>query len=621
VRVLAILVLLGLIAASPTHGQERTTEPGYRSQLGHPRLIAEPQAGGVVIQLQNGGSALATRGGGLVAFNCSTNMSCSFSGSTFTLTASSTASTAWSALTSGTNSNAGTFAASGNTWDFSASALFKQRVGAGLTTSTNGDCGYDSTANRWHCWQGGADRLMIAATNVGAPGQVPISNADGSETFVDPIISFSAPAELTAAWTSATGLNSAVTYTQTGTQGMNTAVVTLNQGSTISGGIITFEVSDTTAFTNAYNASCRQEGTATVASTYALVASTNQAFVCNVGSYAAFRVRLSTVITGTATVNVGVQPSAAVTQPYSVVTQGAPGTTGAQSWPVRINDSAGTVAKVLLGLNTPSGADNSLEVSLNPNGAIPTGSNTIGAVTQSGTWTVQPGNTANTTPWLVQGNLSNNGAAAGANRLGTLPGIAQTDYNNGTATTQGRDVGMNCGTDGLCWVASLPAIRPCSYVAAADFTLSSTTDIAVLPGNASNTVLVTGVQFSGIQTTAGILRVQVVKRSAADTGGTSAPMTVVPEDSNCAAGISAPLTYTGTGPTQGAAVGDVDDARIGLMAAATASPNDIYILNLQQKPIVLRGTAQQLAITLGGAVTGGTGDIKFRWIETKTITP
>ena len=35
--------------------------------------------------------------------------------------------------------------------------------------------------------------------------------------------------------------------------------------------------------------------------------------------------------------------------------------------------------------------------------ALATGANTIGAVTQSGTWTVQPGNTANTTAWLVTG--------------------------------------------------------------------------------------------------------------------------------------------------------------------------------------------------------------------------
>jgi hypothetical protein len=36
------------------------------------------------------------------------------------------------------------------------------------------------------------------------------------------------------------------------------------------------------------------------------------------------------------------------------------------------------------------------------NAALPSGGNVIGGVTQSGTWTVQPGNTANTTPWLFQ---------------------------------------------------------------------------------------------------------------------------------------------------------------------------------------------------------------------------
>jgi hypothetical protein len=36
------------------------------------------------------------------------------------------------------------------------------------------------------------------------------------------------------------------------------------------------------------------------------------------------------------------------------------------------------------------------------NGALPAGGNTIGSVNQAGTWTVQPGNVANTTPWFVR---------------------------------------------------------------------------------------------------------------------------------------------------------------------------------------------------------------------------
>lgn len=219
------------------------------------------------------------------------------------------------------------------------------------------------------------------------------------------------------------------------------------------------------------------------------------------------------------------------------------------------------------------------------------------------------------------GTLANNGAAAATNRFGILPGIFQTSYQNGTAGTQGRDAAVNIGTDGLTWTANLPAIRPCSYRASSKFAASSTTDNAVLPGNATNTVLVTEVRVSGIQTTAGMVNVEIAKRSAADTGGTSATMTVVPEDSNCAAGVSAPLSYTGTGPAIGAAVGDLDNTEVGFMASGTAAPNDIYILNLRQKPIVLRGTAQQLAINLGGAVTGGTMTVTFVWIETTTITP
>lgn len=47
-------------------------------------------------------------------------------------------------------------------------------------------------------------------------------------------------------------------------------------------------------------------------------------------------------------------------------------------------------------------------------------------VSQSGTWTVQPGNTANTTPWLVAGGKTNNDAVPGTNNFGTLPAVATT---------------------------------------------------------------------------------------------------------------------------------------------------------------------------------------------------
>jgi hypothetical protein len=124
-------------------------------------------------------------------------------------------------------------------------------------------------------------------------------------------------AESTAAWTSSTTVNTAL---QVNVAGYNTIIVTLNQGSTITGGVLTFEASDTTAFTNAYALSGVNIGSSsnlqTIASTYTLVAAANQFWIFNVAGFAAFRVRLSTAISGTATVNVGVTTSAGAEQAY-----------------------------------------------------------------------------------------------------------------------------------------------------------------------------------------------------------------------------------------------------------------------------------------------------------------
>lgn len=58
---------------------------------------------------------------------------------------------------------------------------------------------------------------------------------------------------------------------------------------------------------------------------------------------------------------------------------------------------------------------------INPTGVISVGTP---SVAQSGTWTVQPGNTPNTTAWLTAGGKTNNNAAPGATNLGALVGVA-----------------------------------------------------------------------------------------------------------------------------------------------------------------------------------------------------
>lgn len=99
---------------------------------------------GLLIEVQNQGSTIATwKKFGVI--NCSTNLVCTASGSTVNVVASSTASTAFSGITASTNSNAGSFVASGNSWDFSAALALKWPVAAAFAPTADGSVGTNST--------------------------------------------------------------------------------------------------------------------------------------------------------------------------------------------------------------------------------------------------------------------------------------------------------------------------------------------------------------------------------------------------------------------------------------------------------------------------------------------
>jgi hypothetical protein len=164
-----------------------------------------------------------------------------------------------------------------------------------------------------------------------------------------------------------------------------------------------------------------------------------------------------------------------------------------------------------------------------------------------------------------------------------------------------------------------PDTTTASYYASGNVSsAASATDIAVIAGNATNTVLLTRVQVTCTQTTAGIVTLKLIRRSTADSAGTSSAMTIGKDDTNfSAASTAGPLLYTAN-PTTGTTDSTVDTVAIGCMASGTATPNDIYIFR-PMKPIVLRGTSQQLAVNLNGAtVSGGSFNVTFNWEETTT---
>lgn len=143
------------------------------------------------------------------------------------------------------------------------------------------------------------------------------------------------------------------------------------------------------------------------------------------------------------------------------------------------------------------------------------------------------------------------------------------------------------------------------------------TDIAVITGSASKTVRVFGVRITGTQTTGGIVNVFLIKRSADNTGGTSAAITPVPHDSSNAAATAVVRSYTANPTGLGTAVGNVRIEKVDLGAVTALGETLEWLFDLRgAQPIVLRGAAQILAVNLNGVtVTGNSFDIEWIFAE------
>lgn len=143
-------------------------------------------------------------------------------------------------------------------------------------------------------------------------------------------------------------------------------------------------------------------------------------------------------------------------------------------------------------------------------------------------------------------------------------------------------------------------------------------DTLCLVGSATKTIKVQRVSFSGIKTTLQSANVNLVKRSAASTGGSSTSATVVPLDSTDAAGTAVLKGYTvastpGAGAVIRSAAAGFGPGTAGPSAAVTWT----FDISQIQQAIVLRGVAQQLCVNIPAALTtdGVALDADFTWTE------
>jgi hypothetical protein len=144
------------------------------------------------------------------------------------------------------------------------------------------------------------------------------------------------------------------------------------------------------------------------------------------------------------------------------------------------------------------------------------------------------------------------------------------------------------------------------------------TDIATLTGSASKTIYPKRILISGTQTTAAVRDILLVKRSTADTGGTTVPTTAVAWDSRNAPATAVVVGYTANPTALGAAVGNLEAKRV-LVPTATGQA-ELWVIDFATlrttQPVALIGVAQQLAINLNGITSAGNNfDITIEWTE------
>lgn len=147
--------------------------------------------------------------------------------------------------------------------------------------------------------------------------------------------------------------------------------------------------------------------------------------------------------------------------------------------------------------------------------------------------------------------------------------------------------------------------------------VASATDVFTITGSATKTIRVTRVEFTATTTSGSgtAANLSLIKRSTANSGGTSSTANIAPHDSTNAAATAVVRSYTAN-PTLGTTTGIIRNKRYAVPTANTVILVEWNFGDRPSQAIALRGTSEILAVNLGGnTITGGTASINVEWTE------
>jgi hypothetical protein len=215
-------------------------------------------------------------------------------------------------------------------------------------------------------------------------------------------------------------------------------------------------------------------------------------------------------------------------------------------------------------------------------------------------------------PLAIQGNLPatqvdrGNPIKVGAVYSGTLPTYLASYRTDMQSDSRGR-------------LVVTPNSQAPTYSASTLNLVAATTatDLFTITGSATKTVIIKKIEISATQTTAAVGAIVLLKRSTANTAGTSTTLTNVPMDSATAAATATVRAYTAN-PTTGTLVGNIKTSKIFIPQTSSTSVTPLVwrFSDGDQAPLVLRGVAEVVAVNLNSvSFAGNQFCISIEWSE------
>lgn len=142
------------------------------------------------------------------------------------------------------------------------------------------------------------------------------------------------------------------------------------------------------------------------------------------------------------------------------------------------------------------------------------------------------------------------------------------------------------------------------------------TDIFTLTGSATKIVRISRIALSGVQTTGSQINVICLRRSTANTGGSTVSLAAIRMDTTSPAATATGLGYT-TNPTVGTLVGNIRTRKVAVAAASGNSDEMIIDFGTRNgQAVVLRGINEVFAVNLNSVtVSGSAFNIAIEWTE------